>query len=232
MRTSTPTLVLVCAKLPSPGRVKTRLAAAIGSELAARFAGAFLEDTLRLCHDQAGIKPILFGDRPDSGPFEPQLRDLPPTLYWPQGEGHLGERLRRGFERGLHEFPRVVAIGADTPDLPPKRLLQAAEVLKRSEVVLGPAPDGGYYLIGLPAEPFPPYQIFEGDDWGSPEVLSRTRSQLLSDSIAFTELEPWNDVDTVVDLRQLTERLRRGARGCAKTRELLEIHAGSDLEIL
>ncbi|RME44423.1 MAG: glycosyltransferase, partial [Deltaproteobacteria bacterium] len=119
-----------------------------------------------------------------------------------QGEGDLGRRMAHAFSLGLASHERVVVIGSDAPTLPPAHLSAAFDALRTRKVVIGPARDGGYYLIGLRGE-IPP--IFEGIAWGSASVLADTLERLPPRQ---THLLPfWFDVDTPDDLRLLAAYL-------------------------
>ena len=137
--------ICVLAKAPVPGAVKTRLAGAIGAEAAAELAKAFLADTLRLAQSLRGARvalvlagaPAAVGELPDG------------IELWPQGEGDLGQRLELCLGRALELSPVALAIGTDAPSLDPDLLRQGLTALESQPAVLGPAEDGGFYLLGL-----------------------------------------------------------------------------------
>jgi rSAM/selenodomain-associated transferase 1 len=118
----------------------------------------------------------------------------------PQGEGDLGQRMQAFFERSLREADRVVLIGSDSPDLPSEYLTSALDALETHDVVLGPAADGGYYLVGA-ARRVPP--IFDGIAWSTPAVWQQTMERLQSAGVAWHELPTWYDVDDEQGLRAL-----------------------------
>src|SRR5690606_41919544 len=105
--------ICVFAKPPVPGQVKTRLLPEVGAEGAARLARAFLEDTLAMVGEVPGVHAVLATTAPFSVP------GVPPERVWLQGDGPLGARLERILRRGLDEAPAAVALGADSPGLPP-----------------------------------------------------------------------------------------------------------------
>jgi rSAM/selenodomain-associated transferase 1 len=129
----------------------------------------------------------------DAGPwFDPRV----PACYalQPQVEGDLGERLRSFFvEEFDHGAGRVVVIGSDSPTLDPTIVISAFLCLEGRDVVLGPAADGGYYLVGARGG-VPP--IFEGISWGGPQVLIQTIDRLRDTRWSLALLPPWYDVDT------------------------------------
>ena len=119
--------------------------------------------------------------------------------FQPQGQGDLGERMSRAFAQSSQQgSPATVIIGSDCPGLTPELLTRAFDALSNNRVVLGPATDGGYYLIGLAgATP----EIFHGINWGSNSVLATTLSILARLGINPVLLEPLDDVDRKEDLR-------------------------------
>jgi glycosyltransferase A (GT-A) superfamily protein (DUF2064 family) len=118
----------------------------------------------------------------------------------------LGRKLDEFFQvQFAGTVQRVVAIGTDCPDLPVDFVSQAFELLRESPVVLGPATDGGYYLIGMNS--FVP--VFTDIDWSTDKVFAQTTRKLRQLSIRFATLPLWSDVDVNEDLRQLTDRLAK-----------------------
>jgi rSAM/selenodomain-associated transferase 1 len=137
----------------------------------------------------------------------------------PQGGGDLGDRLARFF--AAHDGCRTIAVGSDSPTLPLAFLEQAFEELKKADVVLGPATDGGYYLIGCrrctPA-------LFTGIEWGGSAVLRQTVERLGAHTLAL--LPPWYDIDTLDDWHMLAGHVAAMRRagldpGIPRTKALL-----------
>jgi rSAM/selenodomain-associated transferase 1 len=191
------------AKRPEPGQVKTRLAAATSAAWAARLAAAFLRDTIERLSSVDAQRFLVF-DPPDAAPFFTELVRDRFTLV-PQESGDLGQRmsgfLQDQFRRGA---TAVVLVGIDSPTLPVECLERAFEALERAHVVLGPATDGGYYLIGC-APPLPP--LFAGVRWSTPHVLGDTVARLPAPGSRVEVLAPWYDVDTLDDWRMLQGHL-------------------------
>jgi rSAM/selenodomain-associated transferase 1 len=123
----------------------------------------------------------------------------------PQGDGDLGQRLANFFGRRLAEgATAVVAVGADSPTLPVAYVIQAYAALAAADVVVGPAADGGYYLIGCgPRLP----SVFDGIDWGTNLVLGQTVARLSAGDGRLAVLPPWYDVDTPADWAMLAGHL-------------------------
>jgi rSAM/selenodomain-associated transferase 1 len=192
---STPARTLgVFAKRPAPGAVKTRLAAEASPEWAAEVAAAFLHDVLdRLAAVEA--RRVLAFAPPDALPYFAEAARERFALT-PQSDGDLGRRMASFFqEQFAAGADRVVLVGTDSPTLPAALIYEAFYQLGRAEVVLGPAADGGYYLIGC-SRIVPP--IFEGIAWGGPDVLRDTIARLPA-ACHLALLLPWYDVDTLAD---------------------------------
>lgn len=188
-----PTLVIML-KEPRPGRVKTRLGRGIGMVGAAWWFRHQVSSLLRELADPHW--QILLAVSPDV--------DGAKSRVWParfqriqQGRGDLGDRMGRLF-RGLPPGP-VVIIGADIPNIKKSNIRAAFRVLGQHQAVIGPAPDGGYWLIGLKRVARPPATLFEGVRWSSEHALADTLKSLGTYSVAM--IEPKQDVDTLDDLR-------------------------------
>lgn len=196
--------LVILAKEPVPGRVKSRLARDISAERAATLYRAFILDTLAICSRVAGATGWIAYTPDDAGEVFASLGEGRFRLL-PQGGGDLGDRLGRVFghlfEGGCR---RVVVLGSDSPTLPPRIVQDAFRALEEKEVAIGPCLDGGYYLLGLTA-PLP--GILEGISWGTETVLAETveRVRISGRSLAF--LPPWYDVDTVSDLGLLRAQI-------------------------
>ncbi len=202
--------LLVFAKAPRPGTVKTRLARTIGDERATalyRRMGRLIVANVR----SAPARMVVCYDPPDG---EVEIRNwLGPALHqcWPQGTGDLGNRMSRMVARALSDADRVVVIGTDTPAVGADTVTRAIAALDTADVVIGPARDGGYYLLGL-QEPHP--DLFAGIRWSTGSVLAETtkRTERLGLSVTWLEME--GDIDTADDLTpEIMGWLRSGERG-------------------
>ncbi len=178
------------AKWPEPGAVKTRLAAA--PAWGARVARAFLLDTVERLAAVDARRVLAFAPREREADFAAVSAGR--FTLTPQGDGDLGRRLAAFVERELAAGARaVVLVGADSPTLPVGHVEQAFAELERADVVLGPASDGGYYLVGCgPALP----PILEGIAWSTGRVLADTVAALADPRWRLALLPPWYDVDT------------------------------------
>lgn len=189
------------AKRPVAGEVKTRLAAETSPQWAAQVADAFLHDSVSRFGAVDADRVLAYAPD-DAEPFFANVVSSQWRLT-PQGDGDLGVRMARFFERELQAgAKRIVLLGADSPTLPLPLIEQAFAELERADVVIGPATDGGYYLLGCTRR-LPP--IFEGITWGSGDVLAQTIQRLGDARLAL--LPPWYDVDTLEDWRMLQGHL-------------------------
>jgi uncharacterized protein len=220
---------IIC-KAPQPGRAKTRLAAAIGAIAASELSACFLRDVAAAID----AVPETLGRR-GYGVYAPAgvehiMRQLLPATFGLQLQvgDHLGEVLfgaTRDFLRDGHDC--VLLINGDSPTLPTRFLTQAIETLRApgDRMVLGPASDGGYYLIGLR---HPHQHLFTEIAWGTDTVARETRERAAEIGLATTLLPEWYDIDDVETLGWLKEELAghsarfRGGSLAPATRAFLE----------
>ena len=186
--------LLVFLKVPQLGTVKTRLAATMGPGPAL---AAYRELVATTLGNLTGLAPAVEVElrfAPDDAGAELAPWLQPGWLARPQGPGDLGARLARAFQAAFAEgCPHVIVIGSDCPYLTADDLRAAFEALGRSEVVLGPATDGGYWLLGM--RDFHP-ELFGGIDWGTPQVRTQTLARAHAAGLGVTELRELSDVDT------------------------------------
>ena len=213
------TAVVVLAKAPRAGGVKTRLCPPLSPAAAARLYRCFLLDTLDRVQALGGVTPAVAYAPRDARAFFAAAR--PGMLLVPQGGGDLGARMARVVERLLGRgFAAVVILGADSPTLPGSHLRAAVRLLgsAAADGVIGPSEDGGYYLIGLRA-PCP--ALFAGVSWSTRRVLAQTLAKARRAGRRLRLLPAWYDVDTVADLHRLAGELRRTRKSAPRTRRLL-----------
>jgi rSAM/selenodomain-associated transferase 1 len=190
-------LLLVFLKWPEPGLAKTRLIPALGPQTAAAVYRLLAEAEITATRPQAREYDRLLCISPADANTRIQGW-FPGEAVWPQPEGDLGHRMAaafaEGFERGAE---RVAIIGTDVPAVGRATVQGAFRALDSADVVLGPAYDGGYYLLAL-ARPRP--ELFEGIAWSTPEVLSATRARADALGLRTRLLGAMNDVDTIDDV--------------------------------
>ncbi len=194
---------MIFIKYPEPGRVKTRLAAHLGPEAACDLYQCFIEDIVNAT---------------DTLPAEKQICCHPPetmekTARWlggrrcvaPQTGKNLMERMQRAFEAAFARgTDQAALIGSDLPDLPGRLIIRAFDALSDADAVIGPAMDGGYYLIGFRRNGFTP-AIFKDMTWSAPDVFGKTMAAFARAGRAVSALPAWNDLDEVADLRRMMQ---------------------------
>ncbi len=197
-------------KAPRAGFSKTRLAAHVGAELAARLSAAFLRDVgaslASACEADGGIAPYaLFCPADAEGELR---RHLPGSFHFMlMQQGDLGSTMLNAIGALLargHEG--AVLIGSDFPTLPPAILIEAASRLRNSEIdaVIGPSLDGGYYLIGMLA---PHAALFQGMTWSTSTVFSDTLERAHAAALVMGTLPIWYDVDDAASFAVLKDHL-------------------------
>jgi rSAM/selenodomain-associated transferase 1 len=185
--------IIIFVKAPRPGFVKTRLAAAIGNEAACNAYRQLAETVV------AHLAPLPHAElrfTPDDADSEiaPWLSDG--WTAHPQGEGDLGERMHRAFTEANGT---AIIIGSDCPEVNPNDLRAATEALQSHDAVIGPATDGGYWLIGLNA-PCP--SLFTAMEWSAETVLQTTLQKINEAGLTVELLREMADVDTGEDWKR------------------------------
>lgn len=202
------TALVIFAKAPIPGQVKTRLCPPLTPDEAATLHGSFVLDTLERTKAAVG-KLNLRMDRylacaPSSTHvFFKIMEERHGVKLIDQIGDDLGARMHQAvemmFSRG---YRRTLIIGTDVPTLPLEYLRQALTSLESHDLALGPAFDGGYYLIGL-NKPVP--ELFSDIPWSTDQVLRCTQEKAARLGLAIALIQPWHDVDTRADLDALIE---------------------------
>lgn len=183
-------------RIPELGKVKKRLAQQIGNELALKVYEVMLYQTIKKVEKLNGIDIYGFYEGSIKLPVE-----LPTTFtYIPQTGKGLGQKMSNAvaslFEKG---YDNVVLIGSDSPDLPSDYIKEAFQMLGSNELVIGPAKDGGYYLIGMSK---PLKEIFKGIVWGGDNVLKDTLLKAKEVHIKHFLLPEWYDIDDLESLKR------------------------------
>lgn len=182
--------LLLFARFPEKGKVKSRLAATIGEERAFRIYSALYEHTLEACEESGFHTTLCLCERP-SVPFHGASRI--------QSGGDLGERMAQEFLASLRfSSTPVVLLGSDCPDVSGVLLLRAFQLLQSHDVVIGPVKDGGYFLIGMNS--FHP-ELFEQISWSTSHVLNQTIQRCRQNHLSFATLPRVHDIDVEEDLQ-------------------------------
>ena len=210
------------AKEPRPGSVKTRLAAQTSKEWAAQVAEAFLLDTLDRLAAIDARRILAYSPARARAYFHKVVQEKFALI--PQAEGDLGKRMAAFF--GEHaDAGHVLLVGTDSPTLPIGMIGDAYRELHNVDVVLGPATDGGYYLIGSTGGHSLP---LDGIPWSSSSVLHETIRAFAAKGLRLALLPPWYDVDTLDDWKMLqghvaAQRLAGLDPGVPRTEHLLQL---------
>lgn len=205
--------VLIFVRAPVAGRVKTRLAAEIGAEPALRVYRRLAEHAVAQARALGADVSVRIHFTPaDTGEAVRAWLGAG-AEYLPQAEADLGARMRIAFEAAFAAgFRRVVIIGSDLPELSRDTLRRAFALLDTHRAVLGPARDGGYYLLGM-REMIA--EIFGGVPWSTPRVLDATLARLRAAGASAAMLETLADVDEAADLPAGWRAWATDARGAA-----------------
>lgn len=193
--------IVVFAKQPVPGTVKTRLARTIGPVAASRVYAALLDHTLEAAVG-SGLPVVLAVAGGEASDWTPPT----PARVILQTGVDLGERMRNAFDARFESGAEgVILIGSDLPLVSADLLASAAAALGRVPIVLGPASDGGYWLIGQRA---PGRDLFSDVPWSSHRTLAATREKIARTGEGHEELSELSDLDNHRDLRRTLEDRR------------------------
>jgi rSAM/selenodomain-associated transferase 2/rSAM/selenodomain-associated transferase 1 len=196
--------LIVFTRFPEPGKTKTRLIPALGRQGAAELQRQMTEHVISTVEKTLPPSELTLEVRHEGGSADLMRSWLGMQfIYRAQGSGDIGRRMARAFEEAFQsETERVVIIGSDIPGISADLIRRAFEELKKNDLVLGTAKDGGYYLIGMQraAAPEAIAPLFSGIKWGSREVISQTLSTAKALGLRFALLEKLADVDRIEDL--------------------------------
>ena len=207
--------LVVFAKAPIAGQVKTRLCPPLTNDESATVHGSFVLDTLERTR-MAVSKFRLPVDRylacaPSSNlAFFKIMEERQAVTLLDQVGDELGARMNGVFDRLFARgYRQVMIVGTDVPSLPLDRYQQALQLLGHHDLVVGPAVDGGYYLIGLKkAAP----SLFRDVPWSTDRVLALTKEKAMELNLSIGLLPEWRDVDTIDDLKMLIDASQLDAR--------------------
>jgi len=212
------TCLLLFVKYPDKGKVKSRLSKEFGEDTVLLLYEAFVLDVLETLNKGKYRFKIYF--HPPSAQEKIASWLGKSYLYMLQNGSDLGEKMKNAFASAFSEgFEKVILIGSDIPDLP-KEIIDEA-FASDGEAVIGPATDGGYYLIGFKRDTFLPH-IFEGMQWSTASVFERTMEIFRKHSYNVYILPQWRDVDTPEDLKTFYERNRNTAFMHSRTMGLIK----------
>lgn len=193
--------ILIFAKAPLPGKVKTRLTPPLNPVQAAELHQKLLTRTLKMA-TQTALAPVSLYCSPDQQhPFFVRCQQTYPIDLAQQIGDDLGARMQHGIETVLQHSRIAIVIGSDCPEMNQRYLEEAIQRLRSgSDVVLGPATDGGYVLIGM--KQIHP-QLFSDIEWGSDTVLGQTMERIMQAGLQLSLLESMQDIDRPEDLQHI-----------------------------
>ena len=190
------TSLVMFAKYPEPGKVKTRLSRDIGKEKACEVYKSFLSSLIKQHKNNDYDFYIAFTPANKASYF----KKLVGNNIFPQKGSDLGFRMLNTFKK-LNEYQKIIIIGSDMPDLS-KRIVKKAEYeLNFNDIVLGPSYDGGYYLVAMKK----PHDIFSKMKWSHKNVLKNTLARINKQKLSYKLLNKKHDIDTVQDLKRLNK---------------------------
>lgn len=201
-------ILLLVAKRPAPGQTKTRLSPPLSPAGAARLYECFLRDSLELARRVQVARRIVYLPENQADYFKRLAPDFDLT---PQLGDSLGERLDNALTGCLREgYDRVVIMDTDSPSLPIAYIEGAFDALNRSDVVIGPCEDGGYYLIGLKRAN---RRLLREVQMSTQNVLRDTLAIARQENLGVELLPLWYDIDTVADLKRFENEATAAADG-------------------
>ena len=187
-------LLLIFTRNPEPGKVKKRLAASIGDEPALEIYKFLLKHTLEITKDLPADKEVYYSEKIE----KEDLWDENYSKKLQKGED-LGERMKNAFQNGFESgYRNIIIIGSDLYDLQKNDLEKAFSALEISDYVIGPAIDGGYYLLGMKSLNL---KLFKNKSWSTASVFEDTIKDINSKNI--TILEKRNDIDVFEDIKNI-----------------------------
>jgi len=189
-------LVIIFAKTPEIGKVKTRLAKDLGDEKAKEVYEEILHNLVRSLSLSNAFDLCLY----ISGDSDYFTHHFPRVVVKEQSSGDLGKRMHTAFSSELKEYEKVIVIGSDCPEISIELLEETFQAF--NQVVLGPATDGGYYLIGLSR----PVQIFDNIEWSTSTVFEKTIKKINEQQLECILLGKKPDIDTIDDYRYYKEK--------------------------
>jgi rSAM/selenodomain-associated transferase 1 len=216
--------IFIMVKNPELGKVKRRLAQSIGEEAATGLYRMFVRDTL----STVGALDIPYHIAVHPPESQEQIAEWLGTShrYIHQRGTNLGERLLNGFITPFEmKYRQVIALASDCPDLPIEIIQAAISNLQTHEAVIGPAPDGGYYLIGFTHDNFIP-NVFRNISWSTNMVFQETLSRMRSESQHVHVLPEWQDIDTKSDLLDFYKKYQARPSDTLHAMKYLRSHHG------
>ena len=191
-------ILIIFVKYPDPGKVKTRIARELGAEKAADIYSLIAGSVIENVSGSDKYRTVFFFDPPEMENGIRQWLGRDDVTYEPQSGNTIGERMSDAFERVFSGgAEKAVLIGTDVPEITGETVNRAFRLLEFEDAVIGPAEDGGYYLLGL-KKPEP--LLFDDIEWGSDSVYKRTVERIEKLDLSYKPLDTLRDVDTAEDV--------------------------------
>lgn len=198
------TALIIFAKYPEPGKVKTRLAKGSTAEFATKLYENMISDViLNSFQDLTQISQKIFVPKEDQEKFQKKYN----VKTHPQVGATLGEKIFSAFK--TIKAQKAIIIGTDSPDLPPEILIQAEEALNTHDTCIGPTPDGGYYLYAITTRSLSP-TLFENINWSTETVFKESLEKIKNQGLSVKILPKWPDIDHFSDVIDLLNRAGDG----------------------
>lgn len=186
-------LLIIFTRNPELGKCKTRLAATVGDEAALKVYLFLLKHTISITEDLPVVKQVHYSAKVRAN----DLWNEATFIKKQQIGDDLGIRMHRAFQQGFEDgYKRIIIIGSDMIDLDQQDLEEAFSVLNTNDFVIGPAEDGGYYLLGMRSLKA---ELFQNKNWGTSSVLKDTLSNLKNENLHL--LQQKNDIDHYEDIK-------------------------------
>ena len=214
--------LIVFAKAPVAGHVKTRLCPPLTPDEAASLHGSLVLDLLERCQTVKGCDRILAGSPTPDHPFFGAMKNRFKIPIWGQVGDDLGARMAHAFHSAFETpYPAAIIVGTDIPGITVSLLTMALKSLQNQDMVLGPTVDGGYYLIGL-RTPVP--ELFENIPWSTDQVFSLTKEKIQALGLSLKILPMLRDLDTVEDLQVFIQdsKDRKNQMFSSRTKNVLQ----------
>ncbi len=196
--------ILFFVKYPEPGKVKTRLAKKLGDKKASALYRCFIQDLLETFKNVKADIHLYYTPGNSLQKFKDWLGN--DHNYVKQPDDTLGGRMSESFDQTFSiNYQKAIVIGSDSPDLGAEMINNAFNLLDNNQAVIGPAADGGYYLLGFNRKDFLT-DIFKNINWSTDKVFSDTMKIFKNNKYKVAKLSKWHDIDTFEDLKKLYKR--------------------------
>ena len=221
-QTPVQTALIIFAKAPVVGQVKTRLCPPLTPDEAASLHGSLVLDLLERCQALNGCDRIMAGSPTADHPFFGAMKTRFKVPIWEQVGEDLGARMAHAFRSAIgSRYQSAIIIGTDIPGITAPLITTARKALHDHDLVLGPSVDGGYYLIGL-RKPVP--ELFVGIPWSTDTVCSLTREKAQALGLSVKMLPVLRDLDTIEDLQAFVQESKnpKSQTFSSRTRNVLQ----------